>query len=250
MRLAGHRSKSAARPIRQWVDELRVAGLSPSTIPLRHSVPVKDLYAAEQDEITRRIVDGQQLLNNSGTAEGRGIVRAHEMENHRAALTAAWRELAEALRETLGGPVPPWPVTITLAGDTWQALQASDNPDPTSWALQQRADELVWRDIGEALPDFRDDHVLQEEFDLCLHAVSGTSKQRTDSTHVLAADAQTGRVELVTETMRAAALEALARYLEQVGQYGVTLLQVVRDPTAPRGAAGVAAVEVLRQIWV
>jgi transposase len=115
--------------------------------------------------------------------------------------------------------------------------------------------------------------------------VRARGKQRTDSTHVLAAVRRLSRVELVAETMRAAlealalvdevwlagvmpaawadrygrsvrherqpsGAEALARYVEQVGQDGVRLLRAVRDPAAPRGAAGLAAVEVLRQVWV
>jgi transposase len=110
-------------------------------------------------------------------------------------------------------------------------------------------------------------------------------KQRTDSTHVLAAVRRLGRVELVGETMRVAlealagldeawlagvmpaqwadrygrsvrherqpkGTEALAGYVEQVGQDGVVLLRAVRDPAAPAGAAGLVAVEVLRQVWV
>ncbi|GAB3843816.1 IS1182 family transposase [Dactylosporangium cerinum] len=110
-------------------------------------------------------------------------------------------------------------------------------------------------------------------------------RQRTDSTHVLAAVRRLSRVELVAETMRAA-LEALAKldevwlsgvmpprwaerygrsarherqptggaavrqYVEQVGADGIALLQAVYGAAALAGGAGVAAVEVLRQVWV
>jgi transposase len=115
--------------------------------------------------------------------------------------------------------------------------------------------------------------------------VRARGRQRTDSTHVLAAVRRLSRVELVAETMRAA-LEALAKldevwlaevmvpqwaerygrsarherqppgavavrqYVEQVGVDGIALLQAVYGPVALAGGAGVAAVEVLRQVWV
>jgi transposase len=115
--------------------------------------------------------------------------------------------------------------------------------------------------------------------------VRARGRQRTDSTHVLAAVRRLSRVELVAETIRAA-LEALAKldevwlagvmapqwaerygrsvrherqptgaaalrqYVEQVGADGIALLQAVYGPMAPVGGPGVAAVEVLRQVWV
>lgn len=115
--------------------------------------------------------------------------------------------------------------------------------------------------------------------------VRARGRQRTDSTHVLAAVRRLSRVELVAETMRAA-LQALAKvdevwlanvmppqwaerygrsarherqptgaaavrqYVEQVGADGIALLQAVYGPTAPVAGPGVAAVEVLRQVWV
>jgi transposase len=145
------------------------------------------------------------------------------------------------------------------------------------------------------LSDFRDrlaggdraDRLLEVMVDRLAEAglVRARGRQRTDSTHVLAAVRRLSRVELVAETMRAA-LEALAKldevwlagvmlpqwaerygrsarherqptgaaavrqYVEQVGADGVALLRAVYAPTAPAGGSGVAAVEVLRQVWV
>ncbi|TWP44020.1 IS1182 family transposase [Lentzea tibetensis] len=115
--------------------------------------------------------------------------------------------------------------------------------------------------------------------------VRARGRQRTDSTHVLAAVRRLSRVELVAETMRVA-LEALARldevwlagfmpvewadrygrsarherqptgaaavrqYVEQVGADGTSLLRAVYGPTGPVGGPGATAVEVLRQVWV
>ncbi len=110
-------------------------------------------------------------------------------------------------------------------------------------------------------------------------------RQRTDSTHVLAAVHNLCRLELVGETLRAA-LNSLAvvapgwlqvitppdwyaRYSDRCENYrlpdgeparqalamtiagdGFTLLQAVYAPTAPACLASIPAVEVLRQVWV
>jgi transposase len=115
--------------------------------------------------------------------------------------------------------------------------------------------------------------------------VRARGRQRTDSTHVLAAVRRLSRVELVVETLRTA-LEALARldevwlagvmqpqwvgrygrsarherqptgaiavrqYVEQVGADGIALLHAVYSQSAPAGGPRIGAVEVLRQVWV
>jgi transposase len=110
-------------------------------------------------------------------------------------------------------------------------------------------------------------------------------RQRTDATHVLAAVRELDRLELVTETLRAA-LEALAaaapswlitlapddwyeRYGQRardwrlpkaeaaraalavtVGTDGFALLEAVHDPDAPAWLRQVPAVQTLRAVWV
>jgi len=110
-------------------------------------------------------------------------------------------------------------------------------------------------------------------------------KQRTDSTHVLAAIGTINRLECAGETLRAA-LNALAvvapdwlraqvpvewyeRYgsrmeeyhlpkeaskrqalAEQIGMDGSCLLEAIRDASAPAWLREVPAVEVLRRVWV
>jgi transposase len=113
--------------------------------------------------------------------------------------------------------------------------------------------------------------------------LTGHRKQRTDSTHIVAAVQEVNRLEMVASTLRHA-LESLAeangRWLqahvpadvldlhgprlqeyrlpkdkgerealaERIGADGMALLDALRtDPTAPRG---LTAVETLRQIWV
>jgi hypothetical protein len=73
VRLAGHLSSGAAWRARHWVEELKTAGHAPTIVALQENVPLPRLLAAENDEITRRIVAGGELLNEAGTAKGRGI---------------------------------------------------------------------------------------------------------------------------------------------------------------------------------
>jgi hypothetical protein len=115
--------------------------------------------------------------------------------------------------------------------------------------------------------------------------VAAGGRQRTDSTHVLAAIRQLNRLELAGETVRAA-LEALAaaapgwlatvidaswqetcgQRIDQVrlpssqarrdalavryGRDGYFLLQAVRQPGAPGWARDLPAVQVLRRVWI
>jgi transposase len=118
-----------------------------------------------------------------------------------------------------------------------------------------------------------------------LGLVKAGGRQRTDSTYVLAAIRSLNRLELATETLRAA-LEALAvaapgwlaaridagwvdrygaradawrlpetaakrrQWAVQVGQDGYALLEAVGDATSPGWLREVPAVEVLRRVWV
>ncbi|WP_442818493.1 IS1182 family transposase [Streptomyces sp. NBC_01320] len=144
------------------------------------------------------------------------------------------------------------------------------------------------------LGDFRArliEHGLEEKvLDLVLERISALGllraggRQRTDSTHVLAAVRTLNRMEFVGETLRAA-LEALAaaapawlstlatagwvkrygaridsyrfpkgdnvrrEWAEQVGQDGFTVLDTVDAPGAPTWLREVPAVQVLRRAW-
>jgi transposase len=112
----------------------------------------------------------------------------------------------------------------------------------------------------------------------------GRGRQRTDSTHVLAAVRDLNRIELVAETLRAT-LNALAAavphwlrvvaapewrerygrrieetrlpeagpkrdaYVAMVGADGFQLLDALAEQTTPRTATALSAVEVLRRVW-
>jgi transposase len=145
------------------------------------------------------------------------------------------------------------------------------------------------------LSDFRArliEHGLEEKvLDLVLERISGLGllraggRQRTDSTHVLAAVRTLNRMEFVGETLRAA-LEALAaaapqwlsslvtadwakrygaridsyrfpkgdnvrqEWAEQVGRDGFTILEAAFAPGAPGWLREIPAVQVLRRAWV
>lgn len=145
------------------------------------------------------------------------------------------------------------------------------------------------------LSDFRArliEHGLEEKvLDLILERISDLGllrsggRQRTDSTHVLAAVRTLNRMEFVGETLRAA-LEALAaaapawlsplvcadwvkrygaridsyrfpkgdnvrqEWAEQVGRDGFTILEAIHAPGAPSWLREIPAVQVLRRAWV
>src|ERR671917_600920 len=137
---------------------------------------------------------------------------------------------------------------------------------------------LVAHEAGERLLA----HVLDAARDGGLLKARG--RQRTDSTHVLAAVRDLNRVELLAETLRAALnevamaapgwLRALAppawferygrrigdtrlpgtgpkrdAYVAQVGTDGCRLLDALAGPDAPPEAAAQPAVAVLRRVW-
>lgn len=193
----------------------------------------------------------------------------------------------------------PWRlalVTILQFAEGLSDRQAAD-------AVRSRIDwkYLLGLDLGDAgfdhsvLPEFRArliagkaEHQLLDT--LLAHfkqrgLIKPRSRQRTDSTHVLAAVRMLNRLEFVAESMRHA-LEALAvlapewlqsfvpsewferyarpfvefrlpdgraeRYAlaEQIGADGMLLLEAVRAASVPSFVREVPALEVLRQVWV
>lgn len=115
--------------------------------------------------------------------------------------------------------------------------------------------------------------------------VKARGRQRTDSTHVLAAVHSMTRIEAVTETLRHALNEVASTapewllahttsewadrygprasdyrlpkseakrraYVEQVGADGAALLDAIREVGAPAELHGLAAMEILRRVWI
>lgn len=105
-RLNGH-LKSKSPRVKAWVDELAVQGLKPRIEPITEGVPKDELADLERAEITRRLVAGEQLLNESATAQGRrGLARKCEMDRIERE-RAAWEYAANQVRAAVGGPLAP-----------------------------------------------------------------------------------------------------------------------------------------------
>jgi hypothetical protein len=90
-----------------WFEELRACGVDPDIVSLKEGVPAASLLAVERAEITRRLLDGEKLLNESSTAEARAVLWTRHMEAEAEKERADWRRIAEIAREVLGGPIPP-----------------------------------------------------------------------------------------------------------------------------------------------
>lgn len=105
-RLAGHTANPAPR-VEEWISELREAGLAPFPMALRQGVPVLDLLTVEKEEITRRIIAGEQLLNSAVTATGREILARRAEEDRIVHEQQIWRDTADRVRMAVGGPMPP-----------------------------------------------------------------------------------------------------------------------------------------------
>lgn len=120
------RGKYAPRVL-AWLAELRAASLAPRIIAVREDVPADDLLAAEREEITRILVAGGTLLNESATADGREMLRRRREEERITAEQAAWRELAGIALDMLGGPLPPGELPDVGVPDvTWLYMSTTE----------------------------------------------------------------------------------------------------------------------------
>lgn len=136
-RLAGHLASPAPK-VALWIDELLELGLTPQIVRLQEGIPAAELLAVERAEITRRIIAGELLLNESATAPGRRVVQQKRGEELLAAREVAWATAAQMARESLGGPLSPGDLpTIPFSGAAWDAISGirgiegeSDVADP------------------------------------------------------------------------------------------------------------------------
>jgi hypothetical protein len=129
-RLGGHMLSPVMR-VRLWVNELQRAGLAPVIAPVIEDVPLADLNAAERGEITRLLIAGADLLNESATADGRRFLGQVRDAERKAAEHAAWAELAEVALSVLGGPLPPGtPLTVPSIPDTAWEFMSRERPAP------------------------------------------------------------------------------------------------------------------------
>jgi transposase len=148
----------------------------------------------------------------------------------------------------------PWRLALVLVMQFMenytdrQAAEAVRNRIDWKYALS-----LELTDVGfdsSVLSEFRDrllaggmeEHLLRTLLEQCQERelLKARGKQRTDSTHVLAAIRTINRLECVGETLRAA----------QIGQDGWFLLQWVSEEKAMSWVGEIPAVEILRRVWL
>lgn len=105
-RLQGHMTNGAPR-VKAWVDALAAAGVTPQIVAIAEGVAAEDLNQAERAEITRRLIAGEKLLNESGTAPARKHIEQQRELARQERERAAWEHAAHQVRAVVGGPPPP-----------------------------------------------------------------------------------------------------------------------------------------------
>lgn len=153
IRLAGHLS-TPAMSIAAWILELKAAGIKPAIAPLHQDVPASILLRLEREEITRRLLEGEDLLNSGSTGDARKAIAKLKEEQRHARIRAAWQEAAHRTRAALRGPLPPGDIPWAPFPEVvWQHM-------PTLWRAQDA--------VPEAL------EALQQPFDLSMWEARGT----------------------------------------------------------------------------
>jgi hypothetical protein len=133
VRLNGHMTNPARR-IRTWVDALAAGGLMPRIEPITENVPMDDLWDLERAEITRRLIAGERLLNESATAPARRHIERQREQDRIERERAAWEHVAAQVRSIVGGPLAPGHLPpIPLGHHSTEAYHAlmrmEDGPD-------------------------------------------------------------------------------------------------------------------------
>lgn len=138
-RLAGHLAAPAPL-VRSWIEALAVEGQLPAITPLREGVPVTKLDEAERAEIAAHSARSDLLnvaSNTVGNAKRRNAAReeakrreAEEKATDRAWHEASWRQVADQIRHSVGGPISPADVPIReIPGAVWDVYRAYRDAD-------------------------------------------------------------------------------------------------------------------------
>lgn len=106
VRLAGHLSNPSPR-VASWLADLAQGGVQPQIVPVRESVPAADLLTVEREEITARLLAGEDLLNEAIAASARQVLFEREEDRRREAVRVAWEHVANQVRALVGGPMSP-----------------------------------------------------------------------------------------------------------------------------------------------
>lgn len=141
IRLAGHIASPATK-VAPWIEELKNAGLKPVIVALRQQLPVDGLLDAEREEITRRLIAGEPLLNEAATAKARKVIRQQNADARTERLRAAWEEAACRTRAALGGPPPPGDIpSVPFPESVWEHM-------PGLWQARDALGDLEQVDGG------------------------------------------------------------------------------------------------------
>jgi hypothetical protein len=161
VRLQGHKAQAAAR-VKAWIDELAAEGLTPRIEPIHEDVAELELRERERAEITRRVIVGEALLNESATAQGRRFVEQRQRDERIETERAAWEFAANQVRSVLGGPlapgdVPPIPLMPFLVADYHSIQRAKEDvgrrraSGQAEWDVQAYRVEEMQAQAAEAL---------------------------------------------------------------------------------------------------
>lgn len=158
-RLAGHLASPSPK-VALWIEELLNGGVTPQIESLREAVPVEALLDMERQEITRRIIAGEPLLNESATAPGRRVVQQRNTAAQAVRRQEAWLTAGQLVRSILKGPVAPGPLSpVPFPRSVWEALaelaECATTPDGAAslngysasvrWTvLKGRTSEALW----------------------------------------------------------------------------------------------------------
>ncbi|RSN55592.1 hypothetical protein DMH12_15345 [Streptomyces sp. WAC 04229] len=108
--------------------------MQPSIASIRDAIPAADLLAVEREEITRRLLNGEQLLNEAATGEARKVIRRREEDARKERYRAAWEHVAHQTRSVVGGPLAPGTLpAVELPEGLWAGL-------PNLWQAQEDID--------------------------------------------------------------------------------------------------------------
>lgn len=163
-RLQGHKRHAASR-VKAWIDALAAEGLVPRIEPISEDVPEAQLRDREREEITRRLVAGEPILNESATVQGRRHLERRREEERIERERAAWEHVADQVQSILGGPlapgeVTPIPLNTQVVADYHSLLRIREEPDePVSnrdgqltketriLLARSKASDALWRSV-------------------------------------------------------------------------------------------------------
>ena len=132
-RMQGHKARAASR-VKAWIDALAAEGLAPLIEPISEGVPEAQLRDREREEITRRLLAGESLLNEAATVQGRKLLQRRRQDERIERERAAWEHAANQVRSILGGPITPGdvtpiPLSPQVVADYHSLLRAREEPD-------------------------------------------------------------------------------------------------------------------------